>query len=293
MGESTYNCETAITVLSDAAPVVIGGIGGSGTRLMAQLLMELGFDMGSDLNDSLDDLGFTALFKRLDIWPIDNNRQQLDEALAVFLTSRGFPTPTTVTAVDHRNRTEALIGRIEKNIPWLETGTIQDRMKSLSQLAPRKQRWGWKEPNTLVVLPYLLQALPNLTYIHVLRDGRDMAYSGNKNQLQLWGTRLLGRPVNTRSAQDALDYWCVAHERLLDLVQQHGGRILVVKLESLIDQLPSTLTRILDFLGCDDIATYEERFAPLVKMPRSIGRYQGAPALKMTREQIDLFEKLG
>ena len=38
-------------VLSDAAPVVLGGIGGSGTRVRAlSSLQSLGFDMGSDLN---------------------------------------------------------------------------------------------------------------------------------------------------------------------------------------------------------------------------------------------------
>ena len=36
--------------VSNAAPVVIGGVVGSGTRVFAQLLQDLGFDMGSDLN---------------------------------------------------------------------------------------------------------------------------------------------------------------------------------------------------------------------------------------------------
>ena len=66
-----YDIETP--VLSDAAPVVVGGVGGSGTRVVAQLLIELGFDMGSDLNESLDDLGFTALFKRRNLWPLERN----------------------------------------------------------------------------------------------------------------------------------------------------------------------------------------------------------------------------
>ena len=51
----------------DHSPVAIGGVGGSGTRLIAQLLMELGVYMGSDRNDANDNLWFTLLFKRIEI----------------------------------------------------------------------------------------------------------------------------------------------------------------------------------------------------------------------------------
>ena len=51
---------THIRPLSDTAPVVIGGIGGSGTRVVAQLLQCCDLNMGTDLNESLDDLSFTV-----------------------------------------------------------------------------------------------------------------------------------------------------------------------------------------------------------------------------------------
>ena len=49
------------------AAVAAGGVGGSGTRLVAELLRGLGLQMGSDLNVSLDTRWFTLLFKRLEI----------------------------------------------------------------------------------------------------------------------------------------------------------------------------------------------------------------------------------
>ena len=48
-------------------PVAIGGVGGSGTRLIAQFLNSLGYYMGDNLNPSADNLWFTLLFKRVDI----------------------------------------------------------------------------------------------------------------------------------------------------------------------------------------------------------------------------------
>lgn len=44
--------------------IVIGGMGGSGTRLVAQAVNLLGAPLGHDLNRALDDLTFTWLLKR-------------------------------------------------------------------------------------------------------------------------------------------------------------------------------------------------------------------------------------
>jgi hypothetical protein len=48
--------------------VAVGGVGGSGTRLVAHVMLELGYYLGPDLNESLDTLWFTLLFKRPEIW---------------------------------------------------------------------------------------------------------------------------------------------------------------------------------------------------------------------------------
>jgi len=40
-------------------PVVIGGLGGSGTRTIAQLVQSLGVHMGTLLNPATDNLWFT------------------------------------------------------------------------------------------------------------------------------------------------------------------------------------------------------------------------------------------
>jgi hypothetical protein len=52
----------------------VGGIGGSGTRLIAGLLREVGFDIGPDLNESLDNLTFTLLFKWRAMGDLDDAR---------------------------------------------------------------------------------------------------------------------------------------------------------------------------------------------------------------------------
>lgn len=50
--------------LTHIRPLVIGGTGGSGTRLVARLIRTMGVDLGSDVNDSEDALSFVSLIDR-------------------------------------------------------------------------------------------------------------------------------------------------------------------------------------------------------------------------------------
>ena len=47
-----------------SGPLVIGALGGSGTRVVAQVFMDAGYHMGHDLNSANDNLTFTLLCKR-------------------------------------------------------------------------------------------------------------------------------------------------------------------------------------------------------------------------------------
>jgi len=48
------------------SPVIVGGVGGSGTRVIAELLSNFGYYIGNDLNRSMDNLLYTFLFKRVE-----------------------------------------------------------------------------------------------------------------------------------------------------------------------------------------------------------------------------------
>ena len=65
-----------------AGPVVIGGVGGSGTRLIAQCLKETGFHIGTDLNVANDNLWFTLLFKRIEI--LASSEKEFDDLIRIF-----------------------------------------------------------------------------------------------------------------------------------------------------------------------------------------------------------------
>ena len=59
-------------------PLVIGGLGGSGTRVVAEIVLAQGWYLGQDLNRARDNLLFSLLFKR-PYW-----RRQLSNDVAAF-----------------------------------------------------------------------------------------------------------------------------------------------------------------------------------------------------------------
>lgn len=279
--------------LSDAAPVVVGGVGGSGTRVIAQLLQSLNFDMGSDLNESLDDLSFTALFKRPSLWPLQDHLSQLNEALDVYLASRGHKNTSWTSQTHQTARVAQLLKSTRQKDEWIEADSLNDRAQFLTTSGQPTPLWGWKEPNAHIPLPFLLAALPNMKYIHVTRHGLDMAYSSNQTQLKLWGSRLLGRSVDAGLADDSLAYWCAAHERVLTLHECASQQILILPFEGLFTDANSTLSKLGSFLTLPNTLTTAQDTLSVLRTPTTIGRYQEQERLNVSKANRRLLHRLG
>ena len=279
--------------LSDAAPVVVGGVGGSGTRVIAQLLQSLDFDMGSDLNESLDDLSFTALFKRPSLWPIDQHLPQLEEALDVYLASRGHKSTSWISQAHQNARAAELLKSSRQKNEWIETGDLSDREQFLTTASQPKSLWGWKEPNAHIPLPFLMAALPHMKYIHVTRHGLDMAHSSNQTQLRVWGAQLLGRAVDAGSTDDSFAYWCATHERVLTLQERANQQTLILPFEGLFTHADSTLDKLCSFLGLPNtLATARETLSAL-NAPQTIGRHRALQRLHVSEANRRLLHRLG
>ena len=80
---------------------------------------------------------------------------------------------------------------------------------------------GWKEPNTHIILEKLLIRYPMMKYIHVIRNGLDMAFSTNHNQVLLWGGKLLKDSDFNNIHYASLKYWCIFHKKIRKLKKQN------------------------------------------------------------------------
>ena len=282
-----------VEIVSKAESVAIGGVGGSGTRVVAQLFCELGFDMGKDLNESLDDLCFTALFKRGCLWPPEAHQTELRDALEIYLSARHSPTPHDISPEQQRQRSTAAVASLESEKSWREHGKVSDRLPALQQLGAAPTRWGWKEPNTHIFLPFLLRALPNMKYIHVIRSGLDIAFSSNQNQLGLWGKALLGEDTNCASAEDSFRYWCAAHKRLLSFLPQAKERIFLLRFESLVTQPSLVLKELARFLAMEINKKTLQQWHSALQVPATLGRYSGEAPFEIDQDQSQLLAQFG
>lgn len=210
-----------------SSPVVIGGTGGSGTRIVAQLLQGAGIYVGSELNGSHDAMPFARFdwewgLRYLTAGPTESMRRDFEPAV-----------------------TEHLRGR------------------------PDGAQWGWKHPHSYLLIPFLSEHFPEMRFIHVIRDGRDIALSTNRQQARHYGG-LTGRPAQPEEVLAAA-WWAWANSRAARDGRALGDRYLLVRFEDLCASPESEAGRIAEHCGLgevelDDVLKFEK--------PGSLGRWR-------------------
>ncbi len=272
--------------------VAIGGIGGSGTRVVAAAVSALGVHLGDDLNGSLDNLTFTLLFK-------DRSAAQLsapDFAARAALFRRAMHGDRDFQESERRLLASlAVADRPAQGLPQHSAEWLQLRVQRVlageagHQLAPGRA-WGWKEPNTHVLLPQLRQCFPGLRYIHVVRNGLDMAFSSNLNQLDFWGEWWLGRAV-ARGPRDALAYWCAVQRKAMRWKRELGVGFLWLDYDALCRDPVPVLEALAAFLGAPAGAV--EGLLPLIESPASLGRASACPLDAFDAADVAFLRELG
>ena len=266
-----------------SAPVAIGGVGGSGTRLVAAIVREKGVHLGDDLNAANDTLWFTLLFKRREILQCtDAEFDLLVEALASALAG-GHPVGPDVRALI---RDLAVQDRPRHPATWLQQ-RCATLLAALGQPA-RRDHWGWKEPNTHIVIERLWQRLPTLRYVHVVRHGLDMALSANQNQLALWGPHVLGDDRPATPAR-SLAYWCVVHRRMQQLLAANPQRMHWLDFDALCRDPAPVVDKLCAFLGLD--ATIAAPTLDTIRQPAP--RHATQPVAGIAHEDLDYVRSLG
>ncbi|MCE9629805.1 MAG: sulfotransferase [Planctomycetia bacterium] len=266
-------------------PVVVGGVGGSGTRLIAAILRESGYFIGDDLNAALDNRWFSLLFNRPGIQHCpDEEFHRLLGILVNRMVGDAQFDPADVALI------EALA---QHDNPPHSADWMRERAGTL--LAPRigpppGGRWGWKEPNTHVVLPRLARALPRMRYVFVSRSGLDMAYSANTNQAMRWGEAYLGRPFEP-TPRYMLSFWVAAHRRVLAAAAAVPVRFHFIRLEAFCGRPAAGLLSLYEFLGLSGEPS--AGLIALAQSPESIGRFREHGLAHFDPDDVAYVESLG
>jgi hypothetical protein len=272
--------------------IAIGGLGGSGTRAVAEILKKAGVFIGDDLNESLDNLLFTRLFKN-PVWLAKANTSAIKRRIIAF---------EDLMKGNRLSAFEILMCRNAfKTNETYPTEASHVKTFMFNQLFFKDRVnvpiWGWKEPNTHVILPSLLDQIKGLKYVHVLRHGLDMAFSSNKQQLLNWGN-MFGIEAMPTEAEDVLcrkqlEYWIFSTQRVISLQKNYPNRIKIIKLEELVEKPEQGITDLIDFA---ELLLKDSLLDELITIPQktdSFGRYKEKDLAIMTIPLLKSVAELG
>lgn len=140
-------------------------------------------------------------------------------------------------------------------------------------------RWGWKHPQSYLLLAFLADRFPGLRFIQVVRDGRDIALARNHNQVALYGDHALG-PGDPSDPVRRIAFWAWANDRAIEQrAALLGDRSMCVRLEDLCRAPEPTGRRLLAFAGAAGAEPAVDEIVP----PASLGRGRRADPVLLRR----------
>ena len=278
-------------------PVGVGGVGGSGTRVVAMVLRDLGYHLGDDLNDPLDNLWFTLLFKRRGMLTGEVTDAEFGRCWELFeaaMSGAAAPRGSERGQASDFLASLARDGRMQHTREWLSQRAAS-LLDALGRSRALGRVWAWKEPNSHLVLDRLDRLVPGLRFVLVMRNGLDMAWSANQNQPAFWEGLVLPRKAAAAGPPQraALAYWCAAHRRVFALGRAMGERFHTVNFDRLCAAPEGEISRLFDFLGAEVEAGALARLSRLVKAPPSIGRYRSLPLDGFDPADVEYVRSLG
>lgn len=266
-GMAAFPGSQRLTLLEDQPAIVVFCKSHSGSRLLVRLLEAAGVFMGAHQNPSADSW---------DLLPIVR-----------YLVIRHYP-----------DYSRALRGED----PLLEDMLAVALARHLAGHNPtRRQRWGWKLCETTFILPVIAQLLPKARFIHLVRDGRDVAFSDHTGATDDFWRKIIfnradivrwrGLPLDGRSyrrqphlfnAQHWMNSVRVGHRAAASL----AGRCLELRYEDLCQRLAPTCARLFAFLDLGPMVTA----LPAIRSD-SVGKFRRQPRHKV-RAVLELIAPL-
>ena len=240
-------------------PVLIGALGGSGTRSLVRVLRAAGIEFGQWTDPHTEDaLAFRVFLARY-FDPIIDSLQG------------GKPVPHAAERAFEEAVRVHRSGHAEPGAPW-----------------------GWKNPRNMWLLPFYAGFFPGLRFVHLVRDGRDMALSENRFLLTEHGAAvgLDEWALDPVSAQ--LGLWARGNLWAARCAQRYlaADAYHVVRYEDLCHEPAAALQDLLEFVGAERPAWRAAQCAPWIVPSTRLGAWRDDPRFDDTTYDEDVLRAL-
>lgn len=252
------------------APVIIFNKSHSGSRLLAQLLDRSGIFLGADRPSTEDALAILPIVERLVVGHYPDYRRVLAER--------------------DEELNAALVASFQAHLRGFGGG-----------------RWGWKLCETAYVLPVLQAIFPDAHYVHLIRDGRDVAFSNHvwprspfwkkvyfdTADIRFWrGMPLASIPYKLLAPLYNARHWSNSVRVGRAAGTAIGDRYVEVRFEDLVRDFVGTSTGLLKRLGMAPDASVLEALAKRVTAA-PVGKFRRRPAFYRWLAMLELHPTLG
>lgn len=246
----TLVSSAAAEQLARAEPVVVMSRGHSGTRVLSWALSALGIQMGSRRDEpagDCQDRHLTGTIKKIAIGR---------------LATRSIRTPRPR---DVRRLRRAL---------WRYARSV----------GSGERPWGWKFPETYLIGGVVDAVLPRARYLHLVRDGRDVAFKAHLTDDE--GRRLgrtlldhlgmLGRPRHLQAARS----WAFQVQRFREVRPHLEPREYRITFEQLCSRPVESMQGVADFLELPMTDACRDYLAAQVR-PEKVGQHREEDPAKL------------
>lgn len=239
-------------------PIIVFCKSHSGSRVLARLLLAAGVYLGRDRNESEDAVGLLDLVRPM--------------------VERHYPTYGP------------LMRHGDPDLERLVTTVLERHLTGLA----RGQRWGWKLCETLYILPILHRLFPTAQFVHLVRDGRDVAFSDHVAPTEAFWRKVYfdtavverwGRlRLSPRKYEEFPHLFNARHWVNSVVTARHYGAMIganyhEVRYEALVAQPLEESGRILSALRLDIEPTALRSFAATIKAGQ-VGKFRRQPLRK-------------
>jgi len=233
------------TPLRDA-PVIIIGMHRSGTSLTVRLLRDLGISMGGIVLENTEALNFQHLNRRM--FAVAGGDWNAVELVMAAMRDPDFVMQQTSAMQQAVFAGKVRVGRDVGLVSYVDH-LLWRRMYRAGQ-----RMWGWKDPRTTLTFPVWLRVFPEARFVHVIRNGIDVAISLNcrtkVQQRSWWQRRMLEdyRPETLSFAQ-CFRLWELYLSFFLEQqVLIPPAQLCEMRYEALLSEPEVQVRRLVDFL---------------------------------------------